>query len=415
MKKHLFFVVFLFIFSSGFSEIITVNATTNGLWCDLIHLRAKVKAMTGKTLPFSARAEVTAMGFVKDSLSLVSTPHDALAYDTQTGTLYFDGKNLTVKCKVSTNTVIRTSTDAPVYKHFTGGIGCCCDRVDDTVSVHGPSQSSIVSTSDILVLERINTDSTEMDSTEIEETDEADDTINTCKNAKLSRQGEILTEGCLNIKARIGALKNIATHTNWKKTLPIIELSFTDSISYDYGELARYILCGSLDSLDISPQDGKEIITNKTLWPSLAIWVPDDGYSVSYVETNEDDSIEVLATYDLRVAQKAHAANLTLLAQKFDTLPLYTIMEIDSGILRPKTQTALTRTHFVSIQHTNPFERECVIADKRGPIFSVAFSARDGQLRLKDVRKNKLIDLFKKLKEKAKIRRISKVLACYIA
>ena len=405
MKKHVLFVLFLFIFSSGFSEIIEVKATTSGLWCDLICLRAKVKSLTGKTLPFSAREEVYAMEFVKDSLSLLSVPTDALAYDTETDTLYFDGKNLTIKCKVSTNIAIRTSTDAPVYKHFTGGTGCSCDQIGTAqppVANHTVTTTTTVSDAFIThILDSLATVA-------------KDNATNTCDYAKYSRQGEILPEGCLNIKTKIAALQNDSTQADWKKTLPIIELSYTDSTSYDYGELARYLLCGTLDSLDIRSVNGKKIIVHKTLWPSSAIWVPDDGYSVAYIEHSGGDSIHVLATYDLRVAQKAHAANLALLAQKFDTLPLYTIMEIDSGVLRPKTQTTLARTHSVSITHTGPFARECVIADKHGPIFSVAFNARDGQLRLMDARKSKLIDLFKKLKEKAKIRRISKVLACYI-
>jgi hypothetical protein len=140
MKKIAVFVAFFVVTVSAVAETIQVGASRNGLWCDLIRLRAAVKTQTGTALPYSAYEECKLMGFFKDSASLLSYTGDTLMYNTESGVLTFTGKVLTASCDVATNTLI-TTTDSPTYLAVANGVGCC----DCNIETHETANTTDVS------------------------------------------------------------------------------------------------------------------------------------------------------------------------------------------------------------------------------------------------------------------------------
>jgi hypothetical protein len=124
MKQTILFLLCLLSLTS-FAKVVSVGATSNGLWCDLITLRTEVAKETGKPLAHSAYEECKVLGLVKDSASFVSELNDTLTYDTETDELTFTSENYASSLIVATNARQAQGGD-PTYAVFTPGIGCNC-------------------------------------------------------------------------------------------------------------------------------------------------------------------------------------------------------------------------------------------------------------------------------------------------
>lgn len=341
MKKIVQLIVVMFAAIAANAQTISTEVTSHGLWCDLICLRAKVQKETGQALPFSAYENSVAMQFLIGQESLVSQPDDVLEYDPTTGEIRFSQNNGSlVVLKASTNSIREQDGTFPYYAFVPGIGGCGCGTDATAVSMNGTAYHSRSQHSS-----RSNSNDTRNSSLENVSTSDAawvektlanhtkpeclccpKRTFVTCPPAELSRQGALLPTGCMDIDARLkGTFVNNTIAQYWARVLPVLERSFTDTSSESYPEIARYLLCGQLDSLDIRPWgrgDSLYVIANPAMFGPEEIWVTQNGYQVSFVEYRKDAPTKELAAYGVPYSKGMDQINYTLKEHELGGLPL---------------------------------------------------------------------------------------------
>jgi hypothetical protein len=394
--------------------IVRTPATSKGLWCDLITLRAKVLAETGKALPYSAYLESKTMGFFKDSLSLVSGVGDSLIY--QDGVITYQSKKLEIRCDVATNTLVTSSGSIdPQYAYFVPGVEpCICNQqtivvsktakspfTNATLSTQNTTTDTTTTTHHPHAKQAKNTDLDEPSFSEMYD-EEYNDPCHpkplraNCYIADDSRVGKQLQLGCMNIESKLSLFSesylDSVQQSWWARCLPIIERSFTERASDSFPEVARMLLCDDdLKHFVIRHiHDGTYLISRKNVDKNY-ISVEGNGYTVTYLVPN-GYSIK----YDLGADTTALRAARLLNKETGKEFRVLRLVEIPEGeyhdfsrkmlVARDgfiKTVSVYEDKSYVVSMKLDPIAKVVTISDSKGKIFS----SRD--LSKKEVHKTK--------------------------